>query len=130
MSPVLVSAAAGIAGLEAAVRGRELEAGAAKPGDDDYWKNRGRREAAEAETAEIELAKLKGSVIETAAIEKLWAQRMSQTREVLQQSRSRLAPRLAAESDVRKIDDMLAAEHDAALRAMAGSATTAPEVAT
>lgn len=85
-------------------------------------------EAALARMNQLRLKEMEGDLILVSAVEKLWAQRMSQTREVLQQSRSRLAPRLAAESDVRKIDDMLAAEHDAALRAMAGQQVAAMPV--
>lgn len=78
----------------------------------------------ESKMSELEYRKMAGELIELTAVEKLWSQRMSQTREVLDGLRSRLAPRLAAESDLRKIDEMLQAEHDAALRAMAGQ--TAP----
>lgn len=92
-----------------------------KPGDQDYWVSRSKREAADAELAEISLAEKRLQVLSTDAIKKIWSQRMSQARETLLQVRSRLAPLLANETDIRKINDLLTLEHDAALRAFAGA---------
>ncbi len=93
-----------------------------KPGNADYWDARSRREMAEAETAEMELAKLKGELIEVKAVESVWAKTCSAVREHLLQVRSRLAPQLAAESDPFKVDQMLEAEHNQALAELATAA--------
>lgn len=86
-----------------------------KPGADDYWNSRSRREAAEAELAEIALAEKNGEVIQVKAVEAVWAQSLAAVREHLLQLRARLAPLLAAESDQFKVDQLLEAEHHAAL---------------
>jgi len=91
-----------------------------KPGGDDYWNSRSRREAAEAELAEIELAERNGQVILVKAVEAVWAQALGATREHLLQVRARLAPLLAAESDAFKIEQLLDAEHSQALQHLAG----------
>jgi hypothetical protein len=92
----------------------------AQPGGDDYWNSRSRREAAEAELAEIELAEKTGQVIAVKAVESVWAQALASMREHLLQVRARLAPLLAAETDAFQIDQMLDLEHNQALQLMAG----------
>jgi hypothetical protein len=89
-------------------------------GSDGYWNSRSRREAAEAELAEIELAEKNGQVIAVKAVEAVWAQSLSSMREHLLQVRARLAPLLAAETDPFTIDQLLDAEHNQALQLMAG----------
>jgi hypothetical protein len=93
---------------------------ASQPGADDYWKSRSRREAAEAELAEIELAEKNGSVIQVKAVEAVWAQAMGATREHLLQIRARLAPLLASETDPFKVEQLLEEEHSRALQLLAG----------
>lgn len=92
-----------------------------KPGGDDYWNSRSRREAAEAELAEIELAERNGQVIQVKAVESAWSQALSATREHLLQVRARLAPMLAQETDPFKIEQLLDAEHSQALQHMAAA---------
>jgi hypothetical protein len=92
----------------------------ARPGGDDYWNSRSRREAAEAELAEIELAERNGQVILVKAVEAVWAQALGSAREHLLQVRARLAPLLAAEADAFKIEQLLDAEHSQALQHLAG----------
>jgi hypothetical protein len=87
---------------------------------DEYWNSRSRREAAEAELAELELAERNGRVIQVAAVETVWAHALVATREHLLQVRARLSPLLAVEGDVFKIEQMLDAEHSQALSHMAG----------
>lgn len=89
------------------------------PGADNYWTARSRREQAEAELAEIDLAERTGQVIQVKAVEAVWAQALGATREHLLQVRARLAPLLAAESDVFKIEQLLDAEHAQALQHLA-----------
>lgn len=95
------------------------EESGAKPGGDDYWVSRSRREAADAGMAEIELAEKAGQVIQVKAVEAVWSSACAAMREHLLQVRSRLAPMLAVESDPFVIDQMLDAEHSAALEFMA-----------
>jgi hypothetical protein len=90
-----------------------------QPGGDDYWNSRSRREAAEAELAEIELAEKTGQVIQVKVVEAVWGQALGATREHLLQLRARLAPLLAAEADAFKIEQLLDVEMSQALSHMA-----------
>jgi len=90
---------------------------------DDYWVSRGRREAAEAEMAELKLAEQRGQLIQVKAVESVWSNALAGMREHLLQIRSRLGPLLANESDTFKVEQMLEAEHNAALQ-MLSSATS------
>jgi hypothetical protein len=98
----------------------------AQPGGDDYWNSRSRREAAEAELAEIELAEKTNQVIAVKAVEAVWAQALASMREHLLQVRARLAPLLAAETDAFAIDQLLDLEHNQALQLMAGVSLAGP----
>lgn len=98
-----------------------------QPGGDNYWTARSRREQAEAELAEIELAEKQGSVIQVKAVEAVWAQSLSSAREHLLQVRARLAPLLAVETDAFKIEQLLDAEHSRALEHLAHARVSAPE---
>ncbi len=118
----LADAAAGVAGLESAARGRELD-GDKKPGDDDYWQSRGRREKAEAERAELELGKLKGELIEVSAVRAQISTVLSSLREALMQIPARMSPVVAAESDAAKVHEMLTAELHQALEQFTTLAT-------
>ena len=93
--------------------------GSAAPGSDNYWNSRSRREAAEAELAEIALAEKNGQVIQVKAVQTVWSQALGSAREHLLQVRARLAPLLANESDPFKIEQMLDLEHSQALQHLA-----------
>jgi hypothetical protein len=88
---------------------------------DDYTMWRGRREAADAELAELRLAEQRRDLISVAAVEGVWSAMLASAREHLLQVRARLAPLLAAESDVFKIEQMLDAEHRKALETLASA---------
>lgn len=91
------------------------------PEGDGYWNSRGRREAAEAEMAELKLAEQRKELIRVVAVETVWAGLLAAAREHLLQVRARLAPLLAAESDVFKIEQMLDAEHNQALQMLSAA---------
>ena len=95
--------------------------GEATPEGDGYWNSRGRREAAEAELAELKLAEQRKDLIRVTAVETVWAGLLAAAREHLLQVRARLAPLLAAESDVFKIEQLLDAEHSQALQLLSSA---------
>lgn len=104
------------------IAGRLADAdGSTEPGSDNYWNSRSRREAAEAELAEIELAEKNREVIRVKAVETVWSQALGATREHLLQVRARLAPLLANESDPFKIEQLLDLEHNQALQHLASA---------
>jgi hypothetical protein len=72
-------------------------------GDEDFQAARTRREIAEANLAEMREAELEGKLIRVDVIRAAWARRVSSTRDALLQLPSRLAPTLAAESDVNAV---------------------------
>ena len=88
---------------------------------DDYMHNRNRREAAEAERAELSLAEDKGQLIRVDAVKAAVANVFSATRDALLQIPARLGPQLAAESDPSKAQTMLHAEIHQALQLLAGA---------
>ena len=90
-------------------------------GDDDYSRSRARREAAEAELAELKLAEQRGDLIRVSAVETVWSSSLAAAREHLLQVRARLAPLLAAEPDVFKIEQLLDDEHSQALRLLSSA---------
>lgn len=117
-------AARGEPGLPAAAPGAaEPATGGAggAGGGDDYWDSRGRREAAEAELAELKVAEQRRELIRVSAVETVWAASLAAAREHLLQVRARLAPLLAAETDVFKIEQLLDEEHSKALQLLAGA---------
>jgi hypothetical protein len=87
---------------------------------DDYMFNRNRREAAEAERAELSLAEEKGQLIRVDAVKAAVAGVFSATRDALLQIPARLGPQLAAESDAAKAQSMLHAEIHQALQDLCG----------
>jgi hypothetical protein len=88
---------------------------------DDYMTNRNRREAAEAERAELSLAEDKGQLIRVDAVKAAVANVFSATRDALLQIPARLGPQLAAESDPAAAQTMLHAEIHQALQLLAGA---------
>lgn len=88
---------------------------------DDYMFNRNRREAAEAERAELSLAEDKGQLIRVDAVKAAVAGVFSATRDALLQIPARLGPQLAAESDPSKAQTMLHAEIHQALQLLASA---------
>lgn len=95
----------------------------------DYNISRARREAAEAAMAEIALRRKRGELIEVSAVEAIWAAALVAVRDHLLQLCARLAPVLAVETDVSRIEHLLDQDHAAALRHMS-DATIAPAAGT
>lgn len=91
------------------------------PVQGDYTAWRGRREAADAELAELKLAELRRDLISVSAVEAVWSASLAAAREHLLQVRARLAPLLAAESDVFKVEQLLDDEHRKALDLLASA---------
>jgi phage terminase Nu1 subunit (DNA packaging protein) len=84
-------------------------AAASSGGDDDgqYWQSRARREAAEANLAELKLAEQRGQLVRAADVRASYAKRAAGLREALLQIPSRLAAVMAAETDQAKCHDLL-----------------------
>ena len=101
-----------------------LDAAAAEPDtkDDSYWDSRSRREAAEAERAELSLAEDKGQLIRIEAVKSALGSVFSTTRDALLQIPARLSALLAAESDPATVQNMLHTEIHQSLQHLAGSA--------
>lgn len=91
-----------------------------------YDASRARREAAEAELSELRLATERGTLIQIAAIETVWAGAMAAARERLLQLPARMGQLLAAESDAFKIEQLLDAEVHEALHHLAGGSMKPP----
>lgn len=89
------------------------------PAADGYTVSRNRREAADAEMAELKLAEQQGLLIRVDAVKQALAAAFTSTRDNLLQIPSRLAAVLAAESDSAKIHELLQAELHRALEGMA-----------
>lgn len=101
--------------------GQDRPAGdAAAPGGDDYWRSRSRREAAEAELAEMDLATKRGELIHVKAVELVWSAALASAREHLLQVRARLAPLLAVETETFQIEQLLDLENNKALNVLCG----------
>lgn len=81
--------------------------GSADDRDDDYWAARAKRERAEAAISEMKRAELEGKLIRTDAVRAAWARRLSSARDALLQIPHRLAPVLAAESDMERVGQLL-----------------------
>lgn len=78
--------------------------------DEDFQMARTRREIAEANLAEMREAELEGKLIRVEAIRAAWAKRISATRDALLQLPHRIAPVLAAETDIERVSHILDAE--------------------
>lgn len=75
-----------------------------------YEEARRRRELAEASIAEMKQAELAGDLIRTDAVRAAWASKITSTRDALLQIPARLAPQLAAESDLVAVTGLLEME--------------------
>ena len=82
----------------------------------DYWDARSRRETAEAAIAEMKEAEMRGTLIRADAVRSAWAGKITSARDALLQIPSRLAPVLAAESDMERIAELLEGELRQALQ--------------
>lgn len=89
------------------------------PDDGGYWASKSRREAAEADLAELKLAEQRGELVRAADIRAALSKRLAATREALLQLPARLAPVLAAETDQARVHDLLQAELHGALLGVA-----------
>ena len=69
--------------------------------------SRAKREAYEAELAGLKVAELQGSLIRVDAVRSAWAAKITGARDALLQIPSRLAPVLAAESDLVSVTGLL-----------------------
>jgi phage terminase Nu1 subunit (DNA packaging protein) len=65
------------------------------------------REAAEAQIARLKLAEMQGDVIQVSAVRATWSARIASARDALLQIPSRLAPVLAAETDLAAVTLLL-----------------------
>jgi phage terminase Nu1 subunit (DNA packaging protein) len=99
----------------------------AEPKPEVYWDARGRRETAEAAIAEMKEAEMRGTLIRADAVRSAWAGRITGARDALLQIPGRLAPVLAAETDLDRVVELLEAELRQALLQL--SAAPAGEVA-
>lgn len=123
-------------GGTSANRPTKPSSGAAKPASDasgavgatppeegpgDYGAHRVRREAAEASLAELRLGETRGELIRLSAIKTALGVAFATSRDSLLALGSRLAPVLAGETDVAKIESLLHAEIHSALTALAGA---------
>jgi hypothetical protein len=90
------------------------EAAPDEPAGYGHW--RARRERADALAAEHALAELRGELLRREVMERVVGELASRTKEAVLQIKGRIAPLLAAETDVLKITAMLDAEFRSALR--------------
>lgn len=88
--------------------------------DESHDQARTRREIAEADIAELKIAELRGDLIRREDMERTVGTLAAGLREAVLQIKARLAPLLAAESDIMKVSAMLDAELRAALDKAAG----------
>ena len=100
-----------------------LDAAPAEPEkkDDGYRDSRSRREAAEADRAELSLAEDKGQLIRVEAVKSALGTVFSTTRDALLQIPARLSALLAAESDPATVQNMLHTEIHQALVHLSGA---------
>ena len=84
--------------------------GASEDEGDSYWTSRARREQAEAELAELKLAEQRGQLVRVADVRAAYARRAAGLREALLQIPARLAPVLAAETELARVHDALQTE--------------------
>lgn len=87
-----------------------------------YWGSRARREEAEASIAEMKQAEMQGLLIRADAVRSAWAAKITGARDALLQIPSRLAPVLAAESDLVRVTALLEDELRQALADLSAEA--------
>ena len=75
--------------------------------DEDHQMARTRREIAEANLAEMREAEERGKLIQVSAVRATWAARIASTRDALLQIPSRLAPVLAAETNLATVTQLM-----------------------
>lgn len=110
------------ASSDAVTSGPTAPAGDSGNGD-GYTANRARREAADAEMAELKLAEAQNGLIRIEAVKSALGSVFSATRDALLQIPARLSPLLAAESDPATVQTMLYTELHQALQHLAGATT-------
>jgi phage terminase Nu1 subunit (DNA packaging protein) len=91
-------------------------------GHTSYDEARRRRETAEANIAEMKQAEMQGLLIRADAVRSVWAAKLTGARDALLQIPSRLAPVLAAETDLVKVTALLEAELRQALTELSADA--------
>lgn len=95
-----------------------------KPSNSDgYSASRNRREAADAEMAELKLAEAQNSLIRVDAVKMVLGGIFSTMRDAVLQIPARLSPQLAAESDPASVQKMLYTELHQALQQLSGAAS-------
>ena len=82
----------------------------------DYNESRARREAAEAEKAELDLAKLRGELVSVDEVRASLQRRIAGVREALLQLPARVVPLLVANPDAASMDRLLRDEITAAMQ--------------
>lgn len=78
-------------------------------------------ETAQARMNQLKMKEMQGDLIRVAVVEAVWGASLAAAREHLLQVRARIAPLLAAETDVFKIEQLLDDEFDKALRLLSGA---------
>jgi len=91
-----------------------------------YEASRARREAAEAHMAEMREAELAGRLIAVEGVRAVWAARLTSTRDALLQIPFRLAPVLAAETNLHAVTQLLEDEIRQALSELSRPQEAAP----
>jgi hypothetical protein len=84
-------------------------------GEVGYWDSRSKREAAEADMADLKLKEMQGNLIQVSAVRSVLATAFSTTRTRLMQIPARLASTLCVETDAAKVHQILTDELHAAL---------------
>lgn len=87
---------------------------------EDYQRARARREAADADIAEMKAAEMRAELVPAAAVRAEFAKALAQIRDGLLNLPGRMGPVLAAQSDARAVQATLDAEIRAVLGKLAG----------
>ena len=100
---------------------------AGEPTASGYWASRARREAAEAELAELKAAETRGDLVRQAAVVQEFGTHLINVQTALENLAARLAPVLAAEADLVRCQRLLRDEHRSALAAFVDAVTPPQE---